>query len=237
MDVLENIENELNDIQIKRPAYNYAKFKKKHQTNAFRGFAFLVTLREMLVKGCSPSKKCLFQNFLNRLPILIWLREYNFQETFFADFFAGLTTGIMHIPQGMGYAFLATLPPIHGLYTSFYPAIAYFFLGTSRQISIGTFAIASLLTGSLITRLENKYVPPEMFNQTMNEITMEIDASNFLSDDRDQARVLVAMASAFWIGIIHLVMFCFNLGFITSFLSEPMINGFLTGKTLYPQNN
>ncbi|RNA22168.1 sulfate transporter-like, partial [Brachionus plicatilis] len=133
----------------------------------------------------------------------------------------------------MGYALLASLAPIYGLYTSFFPVLIYFFLGSSKQLSMGTFAITSLMTSSLITNLEDKYAPPEGFNKTLNDISQEIDVSNFLSDDREEARVLIGMASAFWIGIIQIVMFFFNLGFITSFLSEPMINGFLTGSAIH----
>ena len=32
------------------------------------------------------------------------------------DFTAGLTVGIMLIPQGMAYAMIAGLPPVYGLY-------------------------------------------------------------------------------------------------------------------------
>ncbi|ESO00740.1 hypothetical protein HELRODRAFT_128018, partial [Helobdella robusta] len=69
-------------------------------------------------------------------PFLAILRKYNLTN-FLSDCVAGLTVGIMHIPQGMAYGMLANIDPVYGLYSSFFPVIIYFFFGTSRHISIG----------------------------------------------------------------------------------------------------
>ncbi|NIT56674.1 MAG: hypothetical protein GWN00_10705, partial [Aliifodinibius sp.] len=44
-----------------------------------------------------------------------WLPNYDSQK-FGGDLTAGLTTGVMFIPQGMAYAVIAGVPPIYGLY-------------------------------------------------------------------------------------------------------------------------
>lgn len=218
------------DVNIDRPVYNQAKFEQEYKINAFQGFSLFYFIREMAVKSCTPGKECVRKNVFNRIPAIGWLKEYNIKESLMADLFAGITVGIMHIPQGMGFSLLATLPPVYGLYTSFFPSLIYWIFGTSRQISIGTLAITSLMAGTLITDLENKYAPPEITNST--NVTLDIDASNFLSSDREKARVLIAMACTFWVGVIHVIMFFFQLGFITTYLSEPMLGGFLSGKLI-----
>lgn len=74
--------------------------------------------------------------FLSFFPFLVILSTYK-RSDLLQDIIAGLTVGIMHIPQGMAYGLLANLPPIYGLYTSFFPVLFYFFFGTSRHISLG----------------------------------------------------------------------------------------------------
>ena len=63
-------------------------------------------------------------NLKNILPILDWLPNYK-KEWLKGDLVAGLTVGIMLIPQGIAYALIAGLPPIYGLYTALIPQIVY----------------------------------------------------------------------------------------------------------------
>ena len=81
------------------------------------------------------------------LPSLTWLRNYR-KEDIKGDLSAGLTVGVMLIPQGMAYAMIAGLPPIYGLYASTVPLILYALFGTSRQLAVGPVAMVSLLTAA-----------------------------------------------------------------------------------------
>ena len=55
-----------------------------------------------------------------------------------ADVTAGLTVGVMVVPQSMSYAQIAGLPSNFGLYAAFIPVLAYALFGSSRQL-VGTF--------------------------------------------------------------------------------------------------
>ena len=222
-------------LNISRETFNYSKFSKAYSNDAFVGISLLMLIKAYFVKNLQPNKHCVKNAIYSRVPALKWLQTYNLKEYLIADILSGIAVAIVHIPQSMGYAVLATLAPVYGLYTSFFPVLFYWIFGTSRQISMGTFSVVALMVGNNLADMEPKYVPPVGFNYTayhLNQIanvTNKVDASNFVSLNRDQARVLIVMAHAFWVGAIQMGMFLFQLGFLTNYLSESLLNGFVNG--------
>ena len=99
---------------------------------------------------CSKSRA---KNFLfERLPALHLLCTYQWKKWLLWDMIAGLSVGVIHIPQGMGFALVTAVPPALGLYSSLFPPLFYFLFGTSRHISIGTMAVISILIGNVVNR-------------------------------------------------------------------------------------
>nr|XP_042102931.1 solute carrier family 26 member 10 isoform X7 [Ovis aries] len=125
---------------------------------------------------------------LARLPPLRWLPHYRWRAWLLGDAVAGLTVGIVHVPQGMAFALLTSVPPVFGLYTSFFPVLIYTLLGTGRHLSTGTFAVLSLMTGSAVERLV-----PEPLSGNLSGIERE---------QLDAQRVGAAAAVAFGSGAL-----------------------------------
>lgn len=101
-------------------------------------------------------------------PVLEWLPQYSIKANLFSDVVAGLTVSVLHIPQGIAYSLLAGLGPVNGLYVSFFPALIYVLMGTSRHISIGTFAIASIMLHNIAMKSGaiNPPTPADLVNAT-----------------------------------------------------------------------
>ena len=137
-------------------------------------------------------------------PILEWLPEYN-RSKFYGDLSAGLTVGVMLIPQGMAYAMIAGLPPIFGLYASFVPQLIYALMGTSGKLGVGPVAMDSLLVASGLGAL------------SLSGIDQYIQMAVFL---------------ALFMGGIQVFMGLVKMGFLVNFLSKPVINGFTSAAAI-----
>jgi SulP family sulfate permease len=147
--------------------------------------------------------------FLNAMwrqffPILDWLPKYK-KVHFSGDFFAGLTVGVMLIPQGMAYAMLAGIPPIFGLYAAFVPQLVYAFTGTSRQLAVGPVAMDSLLVAAGLS---------------------------VLSISRIEDYISMAVFLALFMGGIQLLLGLLRMGFLVQLLSKPVISGFTSAAAI-----
>lgn len=121
------------------------------------------------------------------------------------DLSAGLTVGVMLIPQGMAYALIAGLEPIYGLYAALTPLVVYAFLGTSRPLSVGPVAMVSLLVAAGVGPLAG--ADPERY-------------------------VALAILLAAMVGVIQLALGLARFGFLVNFLSHPVLTGFTAAAAL-----
>ncbi|ELW68226.1 Sodium-independent sulfate anion transporter [Tupaia chinensis] len=123
---------------------------------------------------CSPAA------VQRRLPILAWLPHYSVQWLKM-PLTPGLSVGLTVIPQALAYAEVAGLPPQYGLYSAFMGCFVYFFLGTSRDVTLGPTAIMSLLV-SFYTFREPAYAVLLAFLSGCIQLAMGLLRLGFLLD-------------------------------------------------------
>ena len=99
---------------------------------------------ESLRKLCSHRPKCTASKIKSCFPIIDWLPKYSV-SFLRSDLIAGFAIGLMIIPQSLAHSAIAGLRPQYGLYSSFPAMFVYLFLGTSKDVSIGTTVITALL--------------------------------------------------------------------------------------------
>jgi high affinity sulfate transporter 1 len=119
------------------------------------------------------------------------------------DIIAGLITAAVVIPKAMAYATVAGLPVQAGLYTAFVPVVIYALLGSSRVLSVSTTTTIAILTGANLA---------------------------LVAPDGDPAMLLRAAATlALMVGVLLALASVLRLGFLATFISEPVLSGFKAG--------
>uniref|UniRef100_A0A8C9YQ59 Solute carrier family 26 member 3 n=1 Tax=Sander lucioperca TaxID=283035 RepID=A0A8C9YQ59_SANLU len=157
---------------------------------------------------------------LSLLPVIGWMKIYRIKDWLLSDIVSGVSTGLVAVLQGLAYCLLASLPPWYGLFSAFFPVVIYFFLGTSRHISVGPFPVLCLMIGSVVTRI----VPDE--GPALNITGLE-------GLTRDEQRVLVASSLTFLTGIMQLAMGILQVGFVVMYLSDTLVSGFTTAAAVH----
>jgi SulP family sulfate permease len=142
----------------------------------------------------------------HQLAILDWLPRYD-RGWLTRDVVAGLTLWGLVVPEAMAYAGIAGLPPQAGLYTLVASLLVYALFGTSRHLSVGaTSATAALLAGTVAS----------------------VGVASGNADYGPTAVALVLVVAALY-GLAAVA----RLGFVTQFLSKPVMDGFVLGLAVF----
>lgn len=138
------------------------------------------------------------------IPFLSTFRNYTL-STFKYDAIAGITVGVVLIPQAIAYALLMGVPPIYGLYACLVPLVIYAFFGTSNQLSIGPVAVTAILVMSGVRQLATPFT------------------EDFVS---------LVLFCGFLVGVLQLLMSVLRMGFLVNLISQPVITGFISAAAI-----
>ena len=137
------------------------------------------------------------------LPFLSWPRPY--RTLLRGEFWAGMTVGLMLVPQGVAYAALAGMPLITGIYASLIPALVAVLFSASTRLGVGPTALTSLLIGASLTGL---------------------------AEPGSAQWVAMAAWMALLSGLLQLVMGLARFGWLLNLVTSPVLNGFTQAAAL-----
>ena len=139
-----------------------------------------------------------------RLPLFTWARAYD-RSWLRGDVLAGLTVWAVLVPEALAYASIAGISPVIGLYAAPGALILYAALGSSRHLVVGPMAATAALSAAAVGEL---------------------------AAGGSDAFVQLTITLALVVGILSLAAGLLRLGFLASFISEPVFKGFIIGLAL-----
>ncbi|KAH7123547.1 sulfate permease-like protein [Dendryphion nanum] len=143
------------------------------------------------------------QYMVEKVPVVYWLPKYN-PRWLLNDTLAGITVGVLLIPQSLAYAKIATIPGEYGLMSSWLPNFLVTLMGTSKDLSTGPTSLMGLLTAEIIADVTHEGYSPQA----------------------------IASAVAMSVGIYSLAIGMLKLGFLLEFISVPVLSGFISAAAI-----
>jgi sulfate permease, SulP family len=155
--------------------------------------------------GHAPAPASAGARLARFVPALSWGRAYQ-RAWLTRDLIAGFTIWGLLVPEGIAYASLAGLPPQAGLYTLLASLVLYAIFGSSKQLVVAGTSASAVLVYSAITDMHPKDTP---------------------------TYVGLAAGMIILTGVLFFASGIFRLGFITQFLSRPVMEGFVFGLAIF----
>lgn len=140
---------------------------------------------------------------MRHVPILRWLPGYR-GDRLRGDTVGALTAWAIVVPESVAYAQIAGVPPQNAFYGAPVALLLYAVFGTSRNLVVGATSAAAILSASTVAAVSGTHGNP----------------------------VELSAALAIVTGVVLVLSGVFRLGFVTNFLAEPALTGFLFGMAL-----
>ena len=139
---------------------------------------------------------------MRNINLLQTLKNYK-KENLAKDILAGIIIMAVSIPISMGYAQIAGLPPVYGLYGSVFPILAFALFSTSPQFIFGVDAAPAALIGAALLNLHIE------------------------SGSKEALAVVpgLTLLVAVWLFAFYLM----KAGKLVNYISAPVMGGFITG--------
>ncbi|XP_047414439.1 testis anion transporter 1 [Sciurus carolinensis] len=215
---------------VKREIYNEENFQQEHRRRASSSGTMdinITTFRHHVQCRCSWHRflRCMYIIF----PFLEWTYSYRFKDWLLGDLLAGLSVGIVQIPQGLTLSLMIRqlIPPLNVAYTSFCSSVIYVIFGSCHQMSIGPFFLVSAL---MINVLKER--PFNYGHLVMGTFLKDDFTSPYFYTDYNRS-LSVVQTTTFLTGIFQLSMGMFGVGFLATYLPEAMIGAYLAAVALH----
>lgn len=135
------------------------------------------------------------------VPIFYWMPRYH-KAWFTGDAVAGLSVWALMVPQCLGFAAICGVPVQYGLYAAAVGLIVYALFASSRHVVTGPSSTIAAVTGAAVLSVAKA--------------------------GSSEAIALVA-AITMLVGILYVILFVLKMGWISNFLAESVLVGFIFG--------
>uniref|UniRef100_A0A914C1B4 SLC26A/SulP transporter domain-containing protein n=1 Tax=Acrobeloides nanus TaxID=290746 RepID=A0A914C1B4_9BILA len=137
---------------------------------------------------------------------------------------------------GIAYAILAGVEPVYGLYTCLFAVLLYMIFGTSKYVSIGSFAVISLMTGisakNILECITYDFIRSKITDSDeshSHEVDITLHNISRISPYGNVTYTEIVQTLTFFNGVIQLLMGFLRVEFMASYLSDQLVNGFCAG--------